>query len=81
MKSVAQKHPMSCGIACVSFIAKIPYDSVVVGKPDNKLNDIGFYCPELVEYLKGYGRNYKWEKLSKGDPPNADFSSGDIVFI
>jgi hypothetical protein len=53
---------------------------VVTNKSDYKLNVEGFYCPELVQYLKSYGLTYTWKRLSENERQN-NFSVGDLVFI
>ena len=71
---------MSCGLACVAYIADTPYDEVVKGVPPAKLNQTGFYCPELTAKLKQLGYQYAWKKLPESERDN-EFNVGDIVFI
>lgn len=80
MDSVTQKHPMSCGLACVAFLTHTPYDEVIKGEPPAKLNQVGFYCPELTAKLKQLGHQYTWKKLPESERDN-EFNVGDIVFI
>lgn len=80
MQSVVQKHDMSCGLACVAFVTKQPYDKLAAEQFPAKLNWYGFLCPELVEVLKQSGLNYGWKKLPENER-DGEFNNGDIVFI
>jgi hypothetical protein len=80
IRGVAQRHPMSCGLACVSFITGESYDTIVDGEPQVKLEEAGFLCPELVDKLEEHGQHYSWKKLEE-DERDGDFKVGDIVFI
>ena len=71
---------MSCGLACVAYLANTPYSEVAKGEPPIKLSQIGYYCPELTAKLKKLGLNYAWKKLPENER-DSNFSVGDIVFI
>lgn len=79
-RSVTQKHHMSCGIACVAFVAGVDYEELTAGCSEDKLEEVGFYCPELVRLLKRYGLTYRWRKVS-ADFDAASLQVGDIVFL
>lgn len=78
--TVTQKHPMSCGLACVAYILDVGYGELALEQTSDKLNRVGFYCPELVAILNNAGLSYRWKKLSNSNA-NQNFNNGDIVFI
>jgi hypothetical protein len=79
-EAVTQKHGMACGLACVSFIAKVPYDVLLRSVTAEQLHNKGFYCPELVDLLRQHGLHYGWKKLAESER-DRDFSNGDIVYV
>lgn len=80
IRGVPQRHPMSCGLACVAYITGEPYEVIVDGEPQAKLEEAGFLCPELVEKLAKHGQSYGWRKLEESER-DGDFEVGDIVFV
>ena len=80
MNSVTQRHQIACGIACVAYITKIPYDALAQEQSATKLNQTGFMCPELVKLLNEHGLRYRWKKLIASER-DSQFKVGDIVFI
>lgn len=80
MDSVTQKHSMACGLACVAYVTRMPYDQIAQDQPADKLSKIGFYCPELAVLLNNHGKQYRWKKLAENERDN-EFNIGDIVFI
>lgn len=80
MDSVTQKHRMSCGLACVALITKVPYELLVKSVTSEQLNDRGFYCPELVKLLCDNGFKYAYKKLPEAEQ-EIKFRIGDIVFV
>lgn len=79
-RGVAQKQPMACGLACVSFVTGEPYDRICLGEPSTKLEQTGFTCPELVSKLAQQGQKYGWKKLAETERDSL-FHVGDIVFV
>jgi hypothetical protein len=80
IEGVAQEHAAACGLACVAFVTGEAYGNVARGEPLEKLEGLGFLCPELVQKLAGFGHEYSWKKLPE-DERDGDFNVGDIVFI
>ncbi|HUP26209.1 MAG TPA: hypothetical protein VM124_01015 [Candidatus Limnocylindrales bacterium] len=80
MNGVTQKHYMSCGVACVSYLTGVAYDEIAKALSPIKLNFSGFLGVELIDILKKHGLNYAGKQL-KGDEAEGEFKIGDIVFI
>ncbi len=70
MKSpVCQRDNFGCGIACLAFITNRPYGQIAAELGEKKAKTEGFFCRELVTYLKSLGYqaeyhylNQKWRK-------------------
>ena len=66
MRSITQKEPMGCGIACVALALNISYKSAkkLFDNPEYSLSR-GYYCKELVRVLNKRKKNYSFSKINE----------------
>ena len=66
MRSITQKEPMGCGIACVALALNISYKSgkKLFDNPEYSLSR-GYYCKELVRVLNKRKKNYSFSKINE----------------
>lgn len=61
-KSVVQKHPMGCAIACVAARCGLSYQKAIsFFENKNHAWTRGYYCPEVVMALANAGYKYKYQ--------------------
>lgn len=77
---VVQQHEYGCGVACVAFVAGVPYQKVVSVLGVKKAASSGFLCKELVTTLGGLGSSYEF-KYIKPKLRKKIYQEGVIVFI
>ncbi|MBU2634445.1 MAG: hypothetical protein KJ674_04320 [Nanoarchaeota archaeon] len=80
MEAVVQEHPMGCGIACVAFVTKKSYSLILKLTNESKASIKGYYCRELVSFLKRFGLKYEYKKFKEDLRKYLDIE-GTIVFI
>lgn len=80
MKAIAQEHPMGCGLACVAFVIEQPYSSILKLTNEYKASVKGYYCRELISFLKKFGLNYEHKKFTEKTKKYLN-KEGTIVFI
>lgn len=80
MKSITQKHAFGCGAACVAFATEESYEKTIELLGENKANEQGFYCKELVEVLQKLGKNYEYKYIKPHILPYLE-KPGTIVFM
>lgn len=80
MKPVAQEDFLGCGLACVAFILRVPYQTIYHYIPNGKekAGYQGFTCRELVEILQQHGRIYT---VHHRKSIKQAFPKGTIVFL
>lgn len=81
MKSpITQKDNLGCSIACLAFISNKTYEEVTVNLGKEKAKTKGFYCREIVEYLKKLGYQAEFHYL-KSKWRKKIYKDKTIVFI
>ena len=80
MKSITQEHAMGCGLACIAFVSKTTYESVIKKTDEKQAKTRGFYCRELVNILHEFGVEYEW-KFVTNKIYGEDFTEGSIVYL
>jgi hypothetical protein len=76
MRAVAQEDPMGCGLACVAAIADVSYEDVLELVDEDKAEETGYYCPDLIDALDEFGLEYEYRRVE-----SAEVSRGSIVFV
>ena len=82
MKSITQKHPFSCGVACTAFVNKTTYESILkffTNGLDNA-KTVGFLCKDIIKALNKAGLNYQY-KFINSPMKRKIYHNGTIVFI
>ena len=80
MKSITQRHPFGCGVACVAFLVKKSYSEMVNILGDNKASNKGFCCKHLIKVLSRFKYSYTYKYL-KPKLRRSIYQDGVIVFI
>lgn len=63
--SIAQKHRLGCGLACVAFLLNKDYQAIINPIFKIRAEKQGFYCKDLVKLLKKHGKNYTYKYIKK----------------
>lgn len=64
-KAITQEDNLGCSIACLAFITNKKYKDIVNNLGKEKAKTKGFYCRELVAYLKNLGYQAEFHYLNK----------------
>lgn len=64
-KAVIQKDGLGCSLACLAFITGKSYEEIADKLDREKAKSRGFYCRELVAYLKNLGYQVEYHYLNK----------------
>ena len=80
MRSITQRHPFGCGVACVAFVVKKSYSEIVSILGDDKASNKGFYCRDLIKALSRFKYSYAYKYL-KPKLRRSIYQDGVIVFI
>ena len=80
-KSVAQRHAMGCGVACVASVLGVSYDQSLqlFGEPKNAWTK-GYSCKTIVQALSRGGKKYRFRKAHAKDCEENLTEDGTIVF-
>ncbi|NMB57460.1 hypothetical protein GYA19_06030 [Candidatus Beckwithbacteria bacterium] len=79
-KSICQKDNYGCSIACLAFVTNKTYEEVINDLGKEKAKTRGFYCKEIVKYLKGLGYQAEFHYL-KPKWRKKIYQDKTIVFI
>jgi ABC-type bacteriocin/lantibiotic exporter with double-glycine peptidase domain len=80
-KLIPQEHAMGCGIACVAFVVGKSYKKIFSHDEESRRAwTRGYYCSELVDILKIFGRQYSWRALTRRTK-KSEIPIGSIVFM
>ena len=80
MKSLVQRGPFGCGVACVAFVLGEKYSEVANLLGKNNARTTGFYCKDLIWILRKFGQNYSYKYLRRRLKKKI-YKDGIIVFI
>jgi hypothetical protein len=80
MKAIVQEHPMSCGVACVAFVAGVSYKRALRKLNSKYASTRGYYCKNLVKGLSKFGLKYSFGKYGVKTKRYLNVD-GTIVFI
>jgi len=75
-----QKHSFGCGAACVAFIVGQSYTEIINILGNNKAQNVGFTCKELMKALSNLKHHYVFKYL-KPRLKSKIYKNGVIVFI
>lgn len=79
--AIVQEHAFGCGVACVAFVAQVPYHNVAELLGNNKAISNGFRCIELITALHSYGYKEYTLKYLKPRLRRSIYKNGVIVFV
>ena len=80
MRSVTQRHPFSCGAACVAFVVEKSYSEIVNMLGAKKASNEGFSCKDLIKVLSKFKYSYTYKYL-KPRLRRSIYQDKVIVFI
>lgn len=82
MRPVKQEHYYGCGVACIAFVTKKIYQDVInsIESGENKAENKGFFCGELVVFLNNNGFYYYWKYINKKIRSKI-YQQGVVVFV
>jgi len=79
-KPVVQQDNFGCSIACLAFITNRTYREIAESFGQEKARTKGFYCREIVDYLKNLGYQAEFHYL-KPQIRKKIYQDKTIVFI
>ena len=77
---VAQRHAMSCGVACVANVMECSYDDAMRHFDSRHADTRGYYCKNIVMALEKFGKTYRFKKVHEEVDPLI-YQEGTIAFV